>query len=62
LTLTVVASLKLLLYDHDTFSAAVLAKIDAGIGEEKIKEGSDAVANIHDAIQSGIEFFVENLV
>lgn len=56
------ASLKLLLYDHDSFSAAVLAKIDTGIGEEKVREGSDAVKNIHDAIQSGIDFFVAGLV
>jgi hypothetical protein len=57
LTITVVASLKLLIYDHDTFSAAVLAKSDQGVGEAEIKKGEDAVANIHNAIQSGITFF-----
>lgn len=62
LTPTVVASLKLLLYDHDTFSAAVLAKIDRGIGAEKERVGREAVRNIHDKIQSGIEFFVADLV
>lgn len=62
LTLTVIASLKLLLYDHDTFSAATLAKMSAGIDAEKEREGTEAVANIHDAIESGIEFFEADLV
>jgi hypothetical protein len=57
LTITVVASLKLLIYDHDTFSAAVLAKSNQGAGDADIKKGEDAVANIHNAIQSGITFF-----
>ena len=57
LTLTVIASLKLLLYDHDTFSEAVLAKTNSGIGEAKTKEGMDAVKNIHDAIQDAIEVY-----
>jgi hypothetical protein len=62
LTPTVIASLKLLLYDHDTFSAATLAKINPGIGEAKTKEGVDAVANIHNAIEDGIKFFEADLV
>jgi hypothetical protein len=62
LTVVVIASLKLLLYDHDTFSAAVLAKTNPGIGEAKTKEGIDAVANIHNAIQDGISFYEASLV
>jgi hypothetical protein len=62
LTITVVASLKLLLYDHDTFSAATLAKVNPGIGEAKRDEGVDAVANIHNAIEDGIKFFEADLV
>ncbi|KAF1913104.1 hydrophobic surface binding protein A-domain-containing protein [Ampelomyces quisqualis] len=62
LTVTVIASLKLLLYDHDTFSAATIAKLNLGVGAEKIEEGSDAVANIHNAIQGGIEFFAADSV
>jgi hypothetical protein len=54
--------LKLLLYDHDTFSAATLAKINPGIGDTKVKEGEAAVANIHDAIESGITFYTSSLV
>jgi hypothetical protein len=57
LTITVIASLKLLIYDHDTFSAAVLAKSNQGVGDAEITKGEDAVANIHNAIQSGITFF-----
>jgi hypothetical protein len=54
--------LKLLLYDHDTFSAATLAKVNPGIGEAKRDEGVDAVANIHNAIEDGIKFFEADLV
>jgi hypothetical protein len=57
LTATVIASLELLLYDHDTFSAAVLAKTNDGVGAEKLREAQDAVDRIHDAIQSGIEYY-----
>ncbi|KAF2849611.1 hypothetical protein T440DRAFT_533080 [Plenodomus tracheiphilus IPT5] len=56
----VIASLTLLLYDHDTFSAAVLAKSNLGIGEAKIKEGTEAVANIHNAIQDAINSYTVN--
>ncbi|KAF2034188.1 hypothetical protein EK21DRAFT_57026 [Setomelanomma holmii] len=59
---TVIASLELLLYDHDSFSDAVLAKTNAGIGEAKTAEGEAAVKNIHDAIQSAIAFFEAQLV
>jgi hypothetical protein len=52
----------LLLYDHDTFSAATLAKINAGISEEKRSEGVAAVENIHDKIEEGIRFFEADLV
>ncbi|KAH7385583.1 hydrophobic surface binding protein A-domain-containing protein [Phaeosphaeria sp. MPI-PUGE-AT-0046c] len=62
LTVTVVASLKLLLYDHDTFSAATLAKFDPGVAPAKAAEGNEAVAKIHDAIAGGIAFFEADLV
>lgn len=58
----VIASLTLLLSDHDTFSAATLAKVNSGVGEAKIKEGMDGVANIHNAIQNTILFYTANAV
>ncbi|KAH6629008.1 hydrophobic surface binding protein A-domain-containing protein [Boeremia exigua] len=58
----VIASLALLLSDHDSFSAATLAKVDPGVGEAKIKEGADGVANIHNAIQDAIVFYTVNAV
>lgn len=57
-----IASLTLLLYDHDTFSAATLAKVNPGVGEAKIQEGADGVANIHNAIQDAILFYTANAV
>ena len=56
----VIASLTLLLNDHDTFSAATLAKVSPLVGVAKIKEGADGVANIHDAIQDAILFYTLN--
>jgi hypothetical protein len=56
----VIASLTLLLSDHDTFSAATLAKVNPGVGAAKIQEGVDGVANIHDAIQDAILFYTLN--
>lgn len=56
----VIASLTLLLSDHDTFSAATLLKIDQGVGDEEVKRGEDAVANIHNAIQDAILFYTAN--
>ncbi|KAF1926000.1 uncharacterized protein M421DRAFT_423283 [Didymella exigua CBS 183.55] len=58
----VIASLTLLLSDHDTFSVATLAKVSPGVGEAKIQEGSDGVANIHHAIQDAILFYTLNVV
>lgn len=58
----VIASLTLLLSDHDTFSAATLAKVNPGVGGAKIKEGADGVANIHNAIQDAILFYTANAV
>lgn len=58
----VIASLSLLLYDHDTFSAAVLAKSNLAVGEEKIREGVDAVGNIHDVIHEAIVYYSVNAV
>lgn len=53
----VITSLTLLLNDHDTFSAAVLHKVNKGISPAKMQEGQDAVANIHNAIQNAIDFY-----
>jgi len=58
----VVASLALLLTDHDTFSGATLLKTNPKLDEEKKKEGTDAVANIHNAIWDAIRFYSENIL
>ena len=52
----VIAGLKLLLNDHDTFSAALLAK--AYNGDPVLNaQADDVVARIHNAIQSGIDAY-----
>lgn len=56
LTPVVLASLKLLLNDHDTFSAAVTEKAYKG-DPELVAEGEAVVAKIHDAIQDGINVY-----
>ncbi|OJD30494.1 cell wall galactomanno protein [Diplodia corticola] len=56
MTGVVAASLRLLLSDHDTFSAALLAKAYAG-NETLTAVGEGVVAAIHDAIQSGVDAF-----
>jgi hypothetical protein len=53
----VVASLMILLSDHDTSSAVTLVGVNPGEGKAKIKEGNDGVANIHDAVQDAILFY-----
>lgn len=52
----VLASLKLLINDHDTFSEAVQAKAFKG-DVELNAEGQEAVDSIHDAIQNGIDVY-----
>lgn len=52
----VLAGLKLLLNDHDTFSAAVTAKSFKG-DAELTEQGTEVVDKIHDAIQSGIDVY-----
>lgn len=61
-TAVVLASLSLLLSDHDTFSAATLTKISTAVGEQKTKEGLAAVENIHNVIQEAIVFYTANAV
>jgi hypothetical protein len=56
LTPVVLGSLKLLLNDHDTFSAAVTAKAYKG-DAALVAEGEAVVAKIHDAIQNGIDVY-----
>jgi hypothetical protein len=56
LTPVVLASLKLLLNDHDTFSAAVTAKAYKD-DPELTSEGGAVVAKIHNAIQGGINAY-----
>ena len=51
----VLGSLRLLLNDHDTFSAALLAKT-TGAADLRA-EGVAVVAKIHNAIQGGIDYF-----
>jgi len=52
----VLSGLKLLIYDHDTFSAAVEAKAYMG-NAALTAEGVAVVAKIHDAIQRGIDVY-----
>lgn len=52
----VLASLKLLLNDHDTFSAALLAKTD-NTDPAVVAKANGVVAKIHDAIQGGINAY-----
>jgi len=52
---TVIASLKLLKYDHDTFSAAVLQKLT--LNAEKMAEATAGVKIIDDALADGIAYF-----
>ena len=52
----VLAGLKLLINDHDTFSAAVEAKSYQG-NAALTAEGTEVVKEIHDAIQSGIDAY-----
>lgn len=52
----VLASLKLLINDHDTFSEAVQAKAFKGNAELN-EEGQEVVDRIHDAIQNGIDVY-----
>lgn len=52
----VVASLRLLIDDHDTFSEAVTEKAFAG-NETLNALGEDVVDKIHDAIQRGIDVY-----
>jgi hypothetical protein len=56
LTPVVLGSLKLLLNDHDTFSAAVTAKSYKD-NAQLTAEGEAVVAKIHDAIQNGIDVY-----
>ena len=46
------ATLEVLLNDHDTFSAAVAAKLTSDL-----VAGEQAIKVIHDAIQSGIDYY-----
>ena len=57
----VMMSLGLFLDDHDTFSAAVLSKLNGRVGQAKTQEGRDAVANIHNAIQEAMKFYASNV-
>jgi hypothetical protein len=52
----VLSGLKLLINDHDTFSAAVESKAYKG-NAALTAEGVAAVANIHNAIQHGIDVY-----
>ena len=56
-TPVVIASLELLLNDHDTFSAAVLEKLT--LDANTLAEANAGVALIHNALEDGIAFFKE---
>ena len=55
LTAIVIASLELLKYDHDTFSAAVVQKLT--LDPATLAEANAGVAVIHDALVDGISYF-----
>ncbi|EFQ96140.1 hypothetical protein PTT_02683 [Pyrenophora teres f. teres 0-1] len=54
---SVVAALALLLYDHDTFSAAAAKNFNPGTPREKLNQGIDAAGNIHNVIQSALLYY-----
>jgi hypothetical protein len=58
----VIASLALLEFDHDTFSAATAKNFNLATPKAKLDEGIAAVANIHKAIQDTIVFYTVNTV
>lgn len=57
LTPVVIASLELLLYDHDTFSAAVLDKLT--LDAATLAQANAGINGIHDALEDGIAYFEE---
>lgn len=55
LTPVIIASLELLLNDHDTFSAAVLSKLTADAAT--LAEANAGINRIHDALEDGIAYY-----
>lgn len=55
LTPVVIASLELLLNDHDTFSAAVVDKLT--VDAATLAQANDGIAKIHNALVDGIAYF-----
>lgn len=51
----VIASLQLLLNDHDTFSAAVVAKLTLDAAD--LARANDGIATIHNALEDGITYY-----
>ncbi|KAI4689671.1 uncharacterized protein J4E88_003026 [Alternaria novae-zelandiae] len=58
----VIASLALLEFDHDTFSAAAAKNFNLATPKPKLDEGIAAAANIHKVIQDTIVFYTVNAV
>jgi hypothetical protein len=58
----VIASLSLLEFDHDTFSAAALKNFNLATNKAKLAEGIAAAANIHKVIQDTILFYTVSKV
>jgi hypothetical protein len=58
----VIASLALLEYDHDTFSAAAAKNFNLVNDAKKLREGIEAVANIHEVIAGALLFYMVNAV
>jgi hypothetical protein len=56
------AVIALLEYDHDTFSAAAAKKINLANDAKKLREGIEAVANIHGVIAGALLFYTVNAV
>ncbi|KAH6846418.1 hydrophobic surface binding protein A-domain-containing protein [Alternaria alternata] len=58
----VIASLALLEFDHDTFSAAAAKNFNLATDKAKLAEGVGAAANIHSVIQDTIVFYTVSTV
>ncbi|EDU48190.1 cell wall galactomannoprotein [Pyrenophora tritici-repentis] len=53
----VVATLALLLYDHDTFTVAAGKNFNPGTPWDKLNQANDAANNIHGVIQSALLYY-----
>lgn len=57
----VIASLVLLLYDHDTFSASAAKNFNPRTPRKSLEQGTEAAENIHDVIQDALLYYTLGL-